>query len=160
MIRANFDLTTGWTFDIPEELDEHIGVSFSDGDTYRLDATRLAFGITQYADDEVMLSEHWPPSGVVWREVTNDHIFPFQSYRRGDLRLVVWAEVDGVRTEAEVTYFHAPHPQPYASWTWDGWFWQAPVPMPDDGHYYYWDEERQEWLHTPPSSEAFTAGVH
>jgi len=37
--------------------------------------------------------------------------------------------------------------KPYASWSWspcDGWV--APVPMPDDGQQYGWDEESQSWV--------------
>ena len=37
-------------------------------------------------------------------------------------------------------------PQPFPSWTLDANAdWQAPVPMPDDGKMYAWDEEKQEW---------------
>ena len=38
-------------------------------------------------------------------------------------------------------------PQPYPSWTLDANAdWQAPVPMPDDGKMYSWDEAAQEWV--------------
>ena len=36
-------------------------------------------------------------------------------------------------------------PSPYPSWTWDGSAWVAPVPMPDDGGAYSWDEDAQDW---------------
>ena len=37
-------------------------------------------------------------------------------------------------------------PQPYPSWSLDDDAnWQAPVPMPDDGFMYLWDEENQQW---------------
>ena len=36
-------------------------------------------------------------------------------------------------------------PQPYPSWSLDGNHdWQPPVPMPEDG-LYYWDEDNQQW---------------
>ena len=36
-------------------------------------------------------------------------------------------------------------PQPFPSWSLDSSFdWQPPVPMPEDGMY-YWDEENQQW---------------
>jgi len=38
-------------------------------------------------------------------------------------------------------------PQPYPSWTLDEtWNWVAPVPYPDDGGLYTWDEETQQWI--------------
>lgn len=39
-------------------------------------------------------------------------------------------------------------PQPYASWSLDptSCLWIAPVPYPDDGKFYIWSEEAQEWI--------------
>lgn len=38
-------------------------------------------------------------------------------------------------------------PQPYPSWSLDEetCLWQPPIPMPDDGGIYSWDEDAQEW---------------
>ena len=39
-------------------------------------------------------------------------------------------------------------PKPYLSWLLneDSCLWQAPVPMPDDGQQYQWDEDAQQWV--------------
>ena len=39
-------------------------------------------------------------------------------------------------------------PQPYPSWLLDDETckWNAPVPMPDDGKMYYWDEPTTNWV--------------
>jgi hypothetical protein len=38
-------------------------------------------------------------------------------------------------------------PQPFPSWTLDDqWNWQAPVPYPDDGGMYNWDEDSLAWV--------------
>lgn len=39
-------------------------------------------------------------------------------------------------------------PQPYPSWVLNTstWLWEAPVPMPTDGSYYYWDETTKNWV--------------
>jgi hypothetical protein len=39
-------------------------------------------------------------------------------------------------------------PQPYASWTLNDstCLWEPPVPMPEDGQLYTWDEEQGEWV--------------
>ena len=41
-------------------------------------------------------------------------------------------------------------PKPYPSWVLDeNAQWQAPVPMPDDGEMYSWDEDAQSWVEVP-----------
>lgn len=39
-------------------------------------------------------------------------------------------------------------PKPYPSWTLntETCLWVAPVPYPNDGQYYYWDEQTQTWV--------------
>jgi len=39
-------------------------------------------------------------------------------------------------------------PKPYASWVLneDSALWEAPVPMPEDGQNYYWDEDTTSWV--------------
>lgn len=39
-------------------------------------------------------------------------------------------------------------PQPYPSWTLNenSCLWDSPVPYPDDGELYYWDEETLSWV--------------
>jgi len=39
-------------------------------------------------------------------------------------------------------------PQPYPSWTLDPqtYLWQSPVPYPNDGKLYTWDEATQSWV--------------
>ena len=41
--------------------------------------------------------------------------------------------------------------QPYASWTWDSeaWMWAAPVPYPEGGNGYLWDENTLAWIEIP-----------
>jgi hypothetical protein len=51
----------------------------------------------------------------------------------------------GYTWDAENDVFYAP--QPYPSWTLDAeWNWQAPVPYPDDGGLYTWDEATLSWV--------------
>jgi hypothetical protein len=42
-------------------------------------------------------------------------------------------------------------PRPYPSWVLDTSTcdWQPPIPYPDDGKYYYWDESTQSWILIP-----------
>ena len=41
--------------------------------------------------------------------------------------------------------------QPYPSWTINAptWIWQAPVPCPNDGKLYIWDEATLSWVQEP-----------
>jgi hypothetical protein len=38
--------------------------------------------------------------------------------------------------------------KPYSSWVFntETCDWQAPIPYPNDGYNYYWNEEKQEWI--------------
>jgi hypothetical protein len=43
-------------------------------------------------------------------------------------------------------------PQPYPSWilSTQTYLWEAPVPYPNDGKIYVWDEATQSWVLVPP----------
>jgi hypothetical protein len=51
----------------------------------------------------------------------------------------------GYTYDADNDVFYAP--QPFPSWTLDtNWQWQPPVPYPDDGNTYTWDEDTLTWV--------------
>jgi hypothetical protein len=52
----------------------------------------------------------------------------------------------GYTYDATNDVFYAP--QPYPSWTIEPptWIWTAPVPYPDDGGIYIWDESTTSWV--------------
>jgi len=39
-------------------------------------------------------------------------------------------------------------PKPFTSWTLNTttWLWEAPIPKPNDGKFYTWDEANQTWI--------------
>jgi len=41
-------------------------------------------------------------------------------------------------------------PQPYPSWTLNGYVWEPPTPRPDDDGSYYWDEDAGNWVALQP----------
>ena len=55
----------------------------------------------------------------------------------------------GYTYDAVNDVFYAP--QPYPSWTISAptWQWQAPVPYPNDGKNYVWDEATLSWVLSP-----------
>lgn len=46
-------------------------------------------------------------------------------------------------------------PQPYPSWLLNEstWLWEPPVPYPDDGGMYLWDEESGSWVPVVPMGD-------
>jgi hypothetical protein len=49
----------------------------------------------------------------------------------------------GIGWEYDGTGFISPRPFP--SWQLVNYRWEPPVPMPDDGEPYYWDEDSTSW---------------
>ena len=47
--------------------------------------------------------------------------------------------------------FSPPKPAQYPSWIMNSfsYLWEPPVPMPNDGKKYYWDEASQSWIEVP-----------
>lgn len=43
-------------------------------------------------------------------------------------------------------------PSEYPSWQYNGDAWESPVPYPNDGEEYVWDEPSTSWLLLPPSN--------
>lgn len=141
MIVATFDLIDGWTFD--GDPTSTFGVRFSDGDAERIYPDELAFGWS--CGDE---THEWPAPNVIVREITSQRIFEFRVDAKPDdeVTLTVWAENAGVRVEDETTWTVPRPEQPYPSWTWQDGGWIAPVPYPDGGGMYAWDEDAQGWM--------------
>lgn len=52
----------------------------------------------------------------------------------------------GYHYDTENDVFYAP--APYASWVLNttSWLWQSPIPYPDDGKVYVWDENTVNWV--------------
>ena len=52
----------------------------------------------------------------------------------------------GFTYNSENDVFYAP--QPYPSWVISAptWLWQSPIPFPDDGKNYKWDETTKSWV--------------
>lgn len=64
-----------------------------------------------------------------------------------------YAEIGGVY-DPEFDVFYSK--QPYPSWalSHETWLWLPPVPKPNDGALYNWDETNQEWVKAPENVDA------
>lgn len=45
--------------------------------------------------------------------------------------------------------------KPYSSWVinTNTWTWEAPIPYPNDGKFYIWDESQKEWIESIPKTD-------
>ena len=62
--------------------------------------------------------------------------------------IYVWSINQRVVSESTFDFSTNRPPQPFSSWIWDSEnkVWEAPVPYPDDGNNYRWDEDTQSWV--------------
>jgi hypothetical protein len=89
----------------------------------------------------------FPPPGVRYIRSDQDYLVAERLDLKAETEyeLYLWVENDGKSFERTII-FTTPRPlQPYPSWIWDGETWNAPISYPDDGKYYIWNEENQEW---------------
>lgn len=74
-------------------------------------------------------------------QLTADGVTDFQEVTDLDPRPGIgwlWDQVNGFRP-----------PQPYASWSWNGAEWEAPINQPSEGGPYSWNEDTQSWEAIP-----------
>lgn len=55
--------------------------------------------------------------------------------------------------DAENDVFYENSPWPSWKLNTTTWLWEAPVPKPDDGNFYYWDEDSLSWKLLEPPQE-------
>jgi hypothetical protein len=99
-------------------------------------------------NNEILQQGSYPPpntkylnSDQVYLVVERLNLTPETTYE-----LYLWAENDGKAFEKTFEFITPRPAQPYSSWTWNGEIWEAPVPYPEDGEIYVWEEENQEWI--------------
>lgn len=115
----------------------------------------FAFGYMLLRDGKVVAAKTWPEPGVKYIQTDQDDMGGDRVFWAPDekLTLTLWFENFGRRLEGSDTFTVPRPPKPYPSWSWNAekLQWQAPVPYPEDGGFYVWDEEKQEWIE--PSNE-------
>lgn len=113
----------------------------------RITFDHLSFGLTVFSNDIEIASFTFPPGTVRYTQSDQDMILTDQVTWEPNDNIILVAFLDNARQRIERTwYLTAPlPPQPYPSWTWDGGAWIAPLPYPDDGREYTWNEDAQAW---------------
>ena len=103
---------------------------------------------------EVIVGKDEGTDGVDWEEWYGD--FKGQTCKRTSYNTIANTHNDngtpfrgnyagiGFTYDTENDVFYGP--QPYGSWTLtSNWVWEAPIPYPDDGNIYNWNEDTQSW---------------
>ena len=109
----------------------------------------VQMSVTVTADGETVFERHLPPPNVRYSKTRQDVIATDRVRWKPDQEIVAhgWLRTTGGREVTASETFTAPRPaQPYDSWEWTGTHWEAPVPYPDDGGEYQWDEGAGEWV--------------
>ena len=155
-IFAQLNLFNGqWTTIVqPESSSPVLEIGFV-SDTALVEFDNLTFGYACTVNTKTVAKGSYPVEGVIYVSTDQPYIVSetiFLNYD-DDAILTVWAKNAGQEYSDTVT-FTVPRPdQPYPSWAWNGEWWEPPVPYPDDGGRYEWDEEGQQWATVDPISE-------
>lgn len=131
-----------WGADLRAVLNRH-------GSKINLRGVEMRIAIT--ADGIEVFDLALPPAGVRYKQTDQDIIATGRVLWASDQQIAVnaWCKTANGQALTATASFTAPRPaQPYPSWTWGGASWQSPVPYPDDGQEYVWDETAQEWMPT------------
>ncbi len=147
MIEATYDLT-GKTWNVAGEGTD-FAVSFTDGDAEAIHPDRLRFGWLITVNGEQQDEETFPAPNVTYVEIKPTARFygRVQALPEDDVSIVFDAATgDDIMASAEHKFTVPRPPQPYPSWEWEDGAWTPPVPYPDDGEMYGWDEDAQGWI--------------
>jgi hypothetical protein len=109
----------------------------------------LKFGFKLVTDNNILTESSYPSPNT--RYVRTDQIClinkmlylqPDQTYM-----LHLWCENNEEYFEKEFEFVSPRTIQSYTSWMWDeiDKMWVAPIPKPNNGKYYQWNEESQIW---------------
>jgi len=140
-----------WSMIEEEEPDFclNIFIGFRKNTTLPVKFKDLSFGITVYQGEKEIFSAE-EPSTFNYIATDQDYIFganisgliPGKEYL-----LKVWANNDSTNFKSSFTYIATAPKQPYPSWIYDEetYVWSAPVPHPNDGKIYVWDEKKIDW---------------
>ena len=118
-------------------------IRFSEEEIFVASDGRLAGSYSGGGIEEIFTSENANTQFQLRNPETEEYIEQYASYR--DLYILIhslYFHLALLRDEAA-----ARGTQPYPSWTYNETTkeWEAPIPMPDDGRQYNWNEVFQTW---------------
>jgi hypothetical protein len=96
----------------------------------------------------------YPPSNTTLISSDQEYLTSFRIMTQPEAELTIITKVklvNGDEHTHSIPITIPRPPQPYPSWTWDAALkrWIPPVPYPDDGGRYVWDESTLSWVPAP-----------
>jgi len=143
--------TQKWTFEYQDfygALPIRIGIA-SDSEVTQL--SNVSFGYEIYTGSDLITSESFPPENIVYVSTDQEIMTTsyFEKIKIGrPYTLKFWIDDFGKKFDSTFDIMIPKPEQPFESWIWneDISVWESPVPYPNDGEYYLWNEELGSWV--------------
>lgn len=134
-----------------EDSGKMLYFGFTDSDGLPVVFENLSFGVSLQRSKDTLVAVSFPQEGIVYESTDQDFLVAVDL---GVMRLGVeylitaWVENAGQRWDASFDVTLPRWPQPYSSWVWfeQNDCWTAPIPYPNDGENYSWDETVRSWV--------------
>lgn len=109
----------------------------------------LSFGFELKENGNIRQYGQFPKPSVKYVQTDQEYLVAIQlkTVTTHTYKLFLWAENDATRIEKTFT-IEIPKPdKPYNGWFWnqEALTWDSPIPYPDDGKEYDWDEATTSW---------------
>lgn len=133
--------------------DRNLYFGFTDSDGLPVFFDNLTFGISVLQGSTVIQEASFPENGLIYESTDQEFLVNviLSSVKLGmEYILNVWVNNAGEYWEQSFDLFLPKWPQLYPSWSWSDEleFWQPPIPYPNDGKNYDWNEEKGVWEET------------
>lgn len=152
-MRCIFDVNNN-SFDIDNENIAsnyiQINIGFVDNKKMPVFFNNLRYGFKLFNNQNIITDFSYPLQDMVLLSTDQEYInnvlvnglFPDINYL-----LNIWVENNGVLLETSIDIILQRPSQPYSSWIYDdqNYMWTAPIPYPNDGNNYMWDETNGLW---------------
>ena len=124
-------------------------IGFSKGEPI-ISFVDLKFGFVFSKGSDVLVEKEYPPEGVRYQRTDQTYLVSerIKVEQQTDYSLYLWAENENKRIEKTFD-ISVPRPKkPYESWVWNDrrMMYDPPVPYPNDGNDYTWNEETTSWV--------------
>ena len=143
----NFE-TQNWNMNVEDLASDYadLFIGFTDNSPV-VEFKDLKFKFELRKEDSIKQYGVYPPAGLTYVNSDQQYLVVERLFLESEktYTLWLWAENDKNVFEKEFE-FTTPRPQkPHESWIWSGSEWEAPVPYPQDGNFYLWDEDNLVW---------------
>lgn len=140
-----------FTLNSADNQDKNLYFGFTDSDGLPVMFDNLTFGVSVSEGSTLVQEATFPQNGLVYESTDQEFLVDLQlsSVKLGrQYSLKAWVSNAGETWEQSFDLLLPKWPQLYPSWSWSDEleFWQPPVPYPNDGSNYKWDELSVSWV--------------